>query len=141
MKAAGGRDVEEFLLSLVAEKLDPSERVQIYLKLHEKYLREAEDLYAKNDLAQAGGKYWGAVTALLNAVAEKRGLPHYSHRDYAALIEKLYDEMEDEELLKGFALAERLHANFYHNFLEKKSFEVHRREVLRLIEKLKMLAT
>ena len=141
LKAAGGRDVEEFLLSLVAEKLDPPERVQIYLKLYEKYLKEAEDLYAKNDLAQAGEKYWGAVTALLNAIAEKRGLPHYSHRDYAALIEKLYDETEDEELLKGFALAERLHANFYHNFLEKKSFEVHRREVLKLIEKLKKLAT
>lgn len=92
-------------------------------------------------MAQAGEKYWGAVTALLNAIAGKRGLPHYSHRDYAALIEKLYDETEDNELLKGFALAERLHADFHHNFLEKKSFEVHRREVLKLIEKLKKLAT
>ena len=71
LKAAGGRDVEEFLLSLVAEKLDPPERAQMYLKLYKKYLREAEDLYAKNDLAQAGEKYWGAVTALLNAIAEK----------------------------------------------------------------------
>ncbi|ABP50463.1 PaREP1/PaREP8 domain containing family protein [Pyrobaculum arsenaticum DSM 13514] len=66
-------------ISLVAEKLDATERVQIYLALHKKYLREAEDLYAKNDLLQAGEKYWGAVTVLLNAIAEKRGLPHYSH--------------------------------------------------------------
>lgn len=56
------------------------------------------------------------------------------------MIEKLYDETEDDELLKGFALAERLHANFYY-ILEKKSFEAHRREVLKLIEKLKKLAT
>ena len=139
LKAARGRDVEEFLLSLVVEKLDPPERIQTYLALHEKYLREAEELYAKGDLLQAGEKYWGAVTALLNAIAEKRGLPHHSHRDYAALIEKLYDETEDEELLKGFALAERLHAN--HNFLEKKSFEVHRREALKLVEKLKKVLT
>ncbi|RFA98302.1 PaREP1 family protein [Pyrobaculum aerophilum] len=138
-KAAGGRDVEEFLLELVASRLDPSERVNIYLALHEKYLREAEELYEKGDLAQAGEKYWGAVTALLNAIAEKRGMPHYSHRDYAVLIERLYEETGDEELLKGFALAERLHANFYHNFMERKSFDVHRREVLRLIEKLKKL--
>ncbi|AAL64454.1 paREP8 [Pyrobaculum aerophilum str. IM2] len=138
-KAAGGRDVEEFLLSLIAERLDPSERIDVYLALHEKHLREAESLYEKGDLSQAGEKYWGAVTALFNAIAEKRGMPHYSHRDYAVIIERLYQETGDEEILKGFTLAKRLHANFYHHFMERKSFDVHRREVLRLIEKLKKL--
>lgn len=138
-KAAGGRDVEEYLLSLVAEKLDPPGRVEVYLMLFERYFREAEEFYAKGDLVQAGEKYGGAVTALLNAIAERRGLPHYSHRDYAVLIERLYEEVGDEELLKGFALAERLHANFYHNFVERRSFEVHRREVLKLVERLKKL--
>lgn len=39
----------------------------------EKYLLDAEELYAKGDLVQAGEKYWGAVTALLSAIAERRG--------------------------------------------------------------------
>ncbi|RFA99367.1 PaREP1 family protein, partial [Pyrobaculum aerophilum] len=108
-----------------------------YLALYEKYLREAESLYEKGDLAQAGEKYWGAVTALLNAIAEKRGMPHYSHRDYAVIIETLYAETKDKELLVGFSLAERLHANFYHNFMGKESFELHRDAVLKLVEKLK----
>ncbi|RFA94990.1 PaREP1 family protein [Pyrobaculum aerophilum] len=138
-KAAGGRDVEEFLLSLIAERLDPSERVNVYLALYEKYLREAESLYEKGDLAQAGEKYWGAVTALLNAIAEKRGMPRYSHRDYAVLIERLYAETKDKELLVGFRLAEGLHANFYHNFMGKESFELHREAVLGLVERLKRL--
>ncbi|WP_333638825.1 PaREP1 family protein [Pyrobaculum aerophilum] len=108
-----------------------------YLSPHEKYLREAESLYEIGDLAQAGEKYWGAVTALLNAIAEKRGMPHYSHRDYAVIIEALYAETKDKELLVGFSLAERLHANFYHNFMKRESFELHRDAVLKLVEKLK----
>ena len=138
-KVARGRDLDEFLLELVANKLDPPERVEAYLKLHEKYLREAEELYAKGDLVLAGEKYWGAVAALLNAIAEKRGMPHYSHRDYAEIIESLVEERGDEELPRLFASAERLHANFYHGFLKQTSFRAHREDVLKLVEKLKGL--
>jgi recombinational DNA repair protein (RecF pathway) len=85
------------------------------MRLHERYLREAEKLYASGDLAQAGEKYWGAVTALINAIAERRGWSHYSHRDYAEVIERLSEELK-EPLGRLFASVERLHANYYHNF-------------------------
>ncbi|MEM2025788.1 MAG: PaREP1 family protein [Desulfurococcaceae archaeon] len=136
-KAAGGRDVEEFLLELLAERVDPPQRVEVYLKLHEKYLQEAEQLYAMGDFPQAGEKYWGAVTALLNAIAEKRGWEHYSHRDYAVIIGKLYKETKDKEVVIGFRIAEGLHANFYHNFMEREEFDLHREAVLRLVERLR----
>ncbi len=138
-KAARGRDLDEFLISLVAERLDPADRAEAYVKLYEKYLKEAESLYAKGDLPQAGEKYWGAATALLNAIAEKKGLPHYSHRDYAEVVEVLYEETGDKELVVGFSLAERLHANFYHNFMRRESFELHREAVLKLVEKLRRM--
>ncbi|MCU7787749.1 PaREP1 family protein [Pyrobaculum sp. 3827-6] len=136
-KAAGDKDLEEFLLTLVAERLDPPERVEAYLKLHEKFLREAEELYQKGDLVQAGEKYWGAVAALLNALAEKRGWEHHSHRDYAVAVERLYEETRDRELVVGFRMAEGLHANYYHNFMRREGFELHREAVLKLVEKLK----
>ncbi|MGC9171225.1 MAG: PaREP1 family protein, partial [Thermoproteus sp.] len=126
-----------FLIELVAARLDPPQRVEAYLALHEKYLREAEELYRKGDLAQAGEKYWGAVAALLNALAEKRGWEHYSHRDYAVAIDRLYEETKDRELVVGFSLAERLHANYHHNFMGKDGFELHREAVLRLVERLR----
>ena len=78
-----------------------------------------------------------AVVSLLNVVAELCKWPHYSHRDYLEVMENLVDEMKDENLTVYFASAERLHVNFYHNFLRRISFDVHRRNALKLIEKLK----
>jgi len=135
-KAAGDKDVELFLAELVAERLDPPNRVKVYVELAERYLAEAEELYARGDLLQAGEKYWGAVAALLNAVAEKRRRPHYTHRDYAVLIDELYEETGDRELVVWFSMAERLHANF---FMGKRQFDLHREAVLKLVEKLKAL--
>jgi len=74
-------------------------------------------------------------------LAEKRGWPHYSHRDYAVAVERLYIETGDKELVVGFSLAERLHPNFYHNFLSPQGFQLHREAVLMLIQKLKKLVT
>ena len=74
------------------------------------------------------------MTALLNAIAEKRGLPY---RDYAVIIDELYRETKDRDLVVGFSLSERLHANFYHDFMSKDQFDLHREEVLKLIKKLR----
>lgn len=136
-KAAGGRNIELFLAELLAQRLDPRERVEMYLKLSEDYLREAEELYAKGDLPQAGEKYWGAVAALLNAVGEALGLEHYSGRDYQLVIQRIYRDTRDVEVLRLFGMAERLHANFYHNFLDKETFDRPREDALALIEKLR----
>jgi uncharacterized protein (UPF0332 family) len=132
-----GMDPELFLADLIAQKLDPRGRVSVYLRLHEAFLREAEEEYAKGDLVQASEKLWGAVASLLNAIAEIRGWEHHSHRDYDIIVENLFKETGDRELLTCFGMAERLHANFYHNFMSKETFELHRDYVLKLINKLK----
>ncbi len=106
-----------------------------YLELFRKYLAEAEELYRKGDLPQSGEKYWGATAALLNAIAEERGWPHYSHKDYADIVEKLSEQL-NEPLGPLFANAERLHANYYHSFLSPLNFKAHREQTLKLVEKL-----
>jgi hypothetical protein len=132
------KNVEELILEYISKDIDPNVRIEVYMKLHEKYLRESEELYAKGDLAQAGEKYWGAITALINAIAERRGWSHYTHGDYAEIIERLSEELR-EPLGRLFASVERLHANYYHNFLTKVNFEAHREDTLKLIQKLKTL--
>ena len=132
------KSVEEVILEYLAKDIDPSVRIEVYMKLHEKYLKDAEELYAKGDLAQAGERYWGAVTALLNAIGEKRGWSHYTHRDYAEIVERLSEELK-EPLGRLFAGVERLHANYYHNFLTKVNFEAHREDALKLVRRLRSL--
>ena len=132
------KSVEEVILEYIAKDIDPSVRIEVYMKLHERYLRDAEELYAKGDLAQAGEKYWGAVTALLNAIGEKRGWSHYTHRDYAEIMERLSEELK-EPLGRLFAGIERLHVNYYHNFLTKINFEAHREDALKLVQRLRSL--
>lgn len=134
-----GKSVERFIIDAVVKEFDPGARVEVYIKLFEKYLADAEELYRKGDLAQAGEKYWGAVTALLSAIAERRGLQHYTHRDFWEIAEVLAEETGDPEYSTLLSLAERLHANFYHGFLRRESFERHRQGVLRLIDMLKKL--
>ena len=134
-----GKTVDELILEYVAKDVDPGVRIEVYMKLHERYLREAEELYASGDLAQAGEKYWGAVTALINAIAERRGWSHYSHRDYAEVIERLYEELK-EPLGRLFASVEGLHANYYHNFLTKVNFEAHREDALKHMQLLKAIS-
>ena len=118
----------------------PKTRTRKYPELIEKYLAEAENLYKKGDLPQSREKYWEATAALLNAIAEKRKWPHYSHRDYAEIVEKLSEELK-EPLGPLFANTERLHANYYPNFLSPLNFEAHIWQTLKLIEKLRTLLT
>ncbi|GAB6944591.1 PaREP1 family protein [Vulcanisaeta sp. JCM 14467] len=134
---AGDRDVEMFIIDLIAGRLDPPCKIELYLRLHEEYLKSAEELYAKGDLAQAGEKYWGAVTALLNIIGERLGMPHYSHRDLRELASYLTETTHDPEYTRLFSSAETLHANFYHGFLGKESFNAHRDDVIKLIMKLR----
>ena len=132
-----GLDPELYLADLVSRDLDPRGRVDLYLRIHEELLSEADRENAVNNLVQASEKYWGAVTALLNAIAELRGWEHHSHRDYAMIIERLANELGDNELRVMFDSVEKLHANFYHGFLNNEGFDLRRSRALALINKLK----
>jgi len=134
-----GKSIEEVVVESIIRDLDPKARIEAYIKLHEKYLREAEELYSKANLAQAGEKYWGALTALLNAIGEREGLPHYTHRDLREIVESLTEKTRDPDYSRLFSSAEALHANSNHNFMSKLSFEAHRSDAIKLIQKTKEL--
>ena len=132
-----GKSIEELIVESIAEKLDPRTRIELYIKLHEKYLREAKEFVEKNDLVQASEKYWGAVTALLNAIGEKEGLPHYTHKDLKEISLYLTEKEKDPEYTRLFSSVETLHANYYHNFLRPTTFNVHKEDAEKLIQKLR----
>lgn len=134
-----GKSIEELIIDAVANELDPKVKVRIYLELHRKYLREAKELEVKGDLVQASEKYWGAVTSLLNAIAEVKGLPHYTHRDLKEISLRLTKEEGDPEYTRLFSSIETLHANYYHGFLDEETFKIHKEDAEKLIKKLMRL--
>lgn len=131
------KDIYMLLSDLVAERLDPDERISIYIALYRKFFDEAKKLEDEGDIVQASEKLWGSVTALLNIVGEKKRMPHYTHRDYWEIMNKIFDDTKDDELLELFALAEKLHANFYHDFIPKHQFPTYSKKLEVLLEKLK----
>jgi hypothetical protein len=131
-----GLSLVEFLVNSLARELDPRARLEVYVKLHEKYLREAEELSEKGDLVQASEKYWGAVTSLLNAIGEEEGLPHYSHKDLKEISIYLSEKEGDPEYTRLFSSVETLHSNYYHAFLREATFKAHAEDAKKLVEKL-----
>jgi hypothetical protein len=46
-------------------------RAQEYLRLNDKYLKEAEALLEEGDYVQASEKFWGVAAGIVKAVAAK----------------------------------------------------------------------
>jgi len=44
------KNVDVVILECIVKEIDPGTRIEVYMKLHEKYLRDPEELYGKGDL-------------------------------------------------------------------------------------------
>jgi hypothetical protein len=90
--------VVEILSKALNHTLDPSEKVELHLKLAEKFLREAEELLAKGDYVQASEKGWGVAAQMVKAVAAKENLELRSHASLWEYLDKLAEKLQDIEL-------------------------------------------
>ena len=82
------------------------------------FLSAAEREFAAGDVAQGSEKLWGAASQAVIAVAQQRGWRYGSHRDLKTAAERLSAEQNDGSVASGFAVAEKFHANFYHQFMD-----------------------
>jgi len=113
------------------------EKTRNYLKLNNKYLKEAEALTGKGDYVQASEKFWGAAAEMVKAVAAKRGIELTSHGELFGFVSKLKDELHEPELARLFSLASTLHQNFYEDWLPAETVKDHAEAVRKLVERLK----
>jgi sugar phosphate isomerase/epimerase len=116
------------------------EKVENYLKLNNKYLREGDALLEKGDYVQASEKFWGAAAEVIKAIAANRGVDIRSHGEIYRFVTALSKELNDTELLRCFSLAGALHQNFYENWLTAEMVVDHSKAVKSLVERLKRLA-
>ena len=121
------------------EGMDPVDRAELYVRLSEKYLRDAEELLAKGDYVQASGKLWGSATLMVKAVASSRGVSVSSYGELFSYVRKLGKELGNPELRMLFSVASTLHQNFYENWLSGDVVREYAEDMKQLVGELKKL--
>jgi uncharacterized protein (UPF0332 family) len=138
-----GVTVEELAIDVLSKELkiclDPSERVELHLKLSEKFLREAEELLAKGDYVQASEKAWGAASQMVKALAVKEGGELRSHASLWEYVNKVAKRLGDVELRHLWGRANNLHQNFYENWMPPEEVEAALGDVRDFVKKLREL--
>lgn len=103
-----------------------------YLQLSRKAVGQVDSELGREDYPQAGEKAWGAVEAIIKALAEQRGWLHNHHDQIGDALRQLADEYGREDLKDYFTFATELRRNFSEDRLTE-------REVLRSIERARHL--
>jgi len=129
-----GDDAADELKNLAA---NPSERVEKYVELFQKYYGEAHRLLERGDHPQAAEKLWGAATALIKLHAALRGIfvAAWSHgKLYNYVTHNVEHRQAFRDMLKA---AEVMHRYFYERDLDPATFKEHWEDAVRHIEKVK----
>ena len=131
--------VLEALSKALNEPLDPEARLEVHLKLSEKYMREAEDLLAKGDYAQASEKAWGAAAQIVKALAAREGKELRSHASLWEYVDELAEKLGEIELRHLWGRANNLHQNFYENWMPARDVRLAVNDVKMFVERLKAI--
>ncbi len=88
-----------------------------YARRSRRFLSQAADELAVDDLEQASEKGWGAAAQIMKAAAEERGWRHGQHRQLFEVTRQLEQATGDPDIRPLFHIASDLHANFYEGHL------------------------
>jgi hypothetical protein len=127
----------EALSKFLNEPIDLETKAEIYLKLSEKYLRDAEEFLIKKDFVQASEKAWGAAAQIIKALAAKEGKELRSHGELHRYVAELSKDKGDKEIMKFWFSATSLHQNFYENWFPEEAVRSAVEDVKNFIEKLR----
>ena len=127
-----GLSVNEYLIDLLSQGLDPRERAVEYIEASRELLDEARQELARGDARQAAEKVWGAAALAIKAYASWReGKRLTSHGELWHYSKKLMDELGDW-VSDAWAQAASMHICFYEGWCTQKHVE----EAMKRVEKL-----
>lgn len=93
------------------------------------FLLASDREFATGDILQGSEKLWGAAAHAVMAVAQQRGWRFSDHRALRSAADRLADELQEPILASNFSVAEKFHANFYHDFMQDFEIEGDRKNV------------
>ena len=139
VSSATGMPPEEIVSELVVERFsnDADTRIQLYLELHKKYLREAEEMINRGNYLQASEKIWGAAASIVKAAAMKKlGRRPASHGELWKFVVDVARETGDDELRLLWKEAMSMHVNFYENWAPPEDIRRSLKSVKKFAEKM-----
>ena len=97
-----------------------------HVQTAQEFLVKSDGYFAEGDVLQGSEKLWGAAAHAVMAVAQQRGWKYGNHYTLRETALRLADELEDERISLGLGVAEKFHANFYHEFMEDSELDMNR---------------
>jgi len=129
-----GLSLEEYVLDLILQNLDPTERAVEYIEVAKTFLDQAKKELARNNVREAAEKLWGASALAVKAYAEWReGRRLTSHKElweYKRFMEKELGEW----VYNVWAIAQSMHTCFYEGWCTREDIEKALPEIIKFVE-------
>ncbi len=128
--------VEEFLVELLNQYSDPSERVRSYIETALDLLEQAKEELEKGNLRQAAEKLWGATALAVKAYAcWREGRRITSHGELWEYSEKLAREI-GEWVYDSWNAGTSMHTCFYEGWCTRGHVEEAYKRVEKLVKEI-----
>ena len=122
----------------MSEPEEHLERAKEYRRLADYYYDNYHEFYVAKEYSKASEFIWGAVNALSNGLSLLlRGEVLGSHAEVVEFLKILAnDYYKSEEVGEEVLAVQRLHANYFHDFMNEDLFEEDRSKAERLLNRL-----
>ena len=114
--------------------------VNEHIRTAREFLAASDREFESGEYLQASEKLWGAASHALLAASQSNGWPGGSHYAMKQAAERLSAERGDPLIAYGFEVAEKLHGNFYHDFMQDFELESARPRVRDFVTRVLALA-
>ena len=134
-----GFSVDEYLVEVLSQGLDPRNRALEYVEASKSLLEEAKEELGMGNVRQAAEKLWGAAALVVKAYAYWReGKRLTSHGDLWEWKRRLEDEL-GEWVSDAWAQASAMHTCFYEGWCAEKDIATAEKRVEKLVKEVASL--
>jgi len=131
-----GMGLEEYVLELLIQGLDPSVRAKEYIETSRELLEQVREELGKGDVRQAAEKAWGAAALVVKAYAEwrerRRLTSHGELWEYKRVIEKELGGWVHDAWMNAVGM----HVCFYEGWCSEDDVEKALKRIRRLVEEI-----
>lgn len=129
-----GMTLEEYIIELLSQNLDPRDRAIGYIEAAQELLGEARKELGKGGLRQAAEKLWGVAALTVKAYALQRdGRRLVSYGELWEYKEKLVEEL-GEWVYDAWMTANGMHTCFYEGWCRARDVEIAVKRIEKLVK-------